>query len=75
MQKFAIIVAGGSGSRMENSVPKQFIEVNGKPVLMHTLNVFEKFDSEINLILVLPKNQVDYWSDLCQQHNFRLNII
>ncbi len=73
MKKFALIVAGGSGSRMENSIPKQFLEIEGKPVLMYTFEAFTKFDSEIEYILVLPKNQLSNWENLCAKHNFSTN--
>jgi 2-C-methyl-D-erythritol 4-phosphate cytidylyltransferase len=71
MKKFALIVAAGSGSRMNNAVPKQFIEINGRPVLMHTFDVFSNFDSKLEFILVLPKDQVGYWNELCQKHQFK----
>ncbi|MCF6356848.1 MAG: 2-C-methyl-D-erythritol 4-phosphate cytidylyltransferase [Draconibacterium sp.] len=70
MKKFAVIVAGGSGSRMNETVPKQFMELQGRPVLMHTFNAFSKYDSAIKFILVLPENQIEYWSELCKKHNF-----
>lgn len=73
MKKFALIVAGGSGSRMENSIPKQFLEIDGKPILMYIFEAFTKFDSEIEFILVLPENQIIYWENLCSKHNFRTN--
>lgn len=73
MKKFALIVAGGSGSRMETSVPKQFLEIEGKPVLMYTFEAFSKFDSDIEFILVLPEQQVGYWESLCTKHSFRTN--
>lgn len=71
-KKFALIVAGGSGSRMKSQVPKQFLEMAGIPVLMHTIKVFEKFDQEIEFVVVLPENQVDYWKQLCKKHDFRI---
>lgn len=71
MKKFALIVAGGSGSRMKEKVPKQFMELHGRPVLMHTFDVFKKYDSQIEFILVLPKNQIEYWNELCKKHNFK----
>jgi 2-C-methyl-D-erythritol 4-phosphate cytidylyltransferase len=71
MKKFALIVAGGSGSRMKNAVPKQFIEINDRPVLMHTFDAFLKFDSKLEFILVLPKVQIVYWNTLCQKHRFK----
>lgn len=71
MKKFALIVAGGSGSRMNNAVPKQFIEINDRPVLMHTFDAFISFDSKLEFILVLPKDQVGFWNKLCQKHQFK----
>lgn len=71
MKKFAVIVAGGSGSRMKNAISKQFMELQDLPVLMHTLNAFSKYDSDIDIILVLPENQVEFWRELCKKHNFK----
>jgi 2-C-methyl-D-erythritol 4-phosphate cytidylyltransferase len=68
IKKYAIIVAGGSGSRMKSDIPKQFIEVGGLPILMHTLKRFEEAEPEIELILVLPESQFEYWSQLCDQY-------
>lgn len=70
MKKFALIVAGGSGSRMKQDIPKQFSELNGRPVLMHVFDIFAKFDSQIEFVLVLPKNQVEFWETLCKKHQF-----
>lgn len=67
-KKYAIIVAGGCGNRMKSDVPKQFIEVGGLPILMHTLKRFKEADSEIELILVLPESQFDYWNNLCLKY-------
>jgi len=72
MKKFAIIVAGGSGNRMGAAVPKQFLEICGKPVLMHTIQVFYEFDPECELILVLPEMQQEFWDGLCLKHSFTL---
>jgi 2-C-methyl-D-erythritol 4-phosphate cytidylyltransferase len=72
MKKFALIVAGGSGNRMNNAVPKQFIEINDRPVLMHTFDAFLKFDSNLEFILVLPKDQIKLWKSLCKKHGFQL---
>ena len=71
MKKFALIVAGGSGNRMNNAVSKQFIEINNRPVLMHTFDVFMNFDSKLEFILVLPKDQITFWDALCQKHQFK----
>ena len=74
MKKFVVIVAGGSGSRMGTEIPKQFLELYGKPVLMHTLQVFYDYDPQSRLILVLPENQQHYWIELCQKHTFNLPL-
>ncbi len=70
MKKFALIVAGGSGNRMKQPVPKQFTELAGKPVLMHTFAAFENYDPKVEFVLVLPKNQVEQWKVLCEKHGF-----
>jgi len=72
MKKFVIIVAGGSGSRMGTQIPKQFLELCGRPVLMHTIQVFYDFDPESELILVLPESQHEFWAGLCLKHSFSL---
>lgn len=70
MKKFALIVAGGSGSRMNSDVPKQFIEVAGLPVMMHTIHTFLSFSSQIELIIVLPETFFGQWKTLCTKYNF-----
>lgn len=72
MKKFAVIVAGGSGKRMATQVPKQFLPLQGKPILMHTLEAFHAYDAQLQLVLVLPEAQVDYWLELCENHQFGL---
>ena len=67
MKKYVIIVAGGKGLRMGSDLPKQFLPVGGKPVLMHTLEVFRKYDAAIQLILVLPREQQNFWKQLCRE--------
>ncbi|MDP4205975.1 MAG: 2-C-methyl-D-erythritol 4-phosphate cytidylyltransferase [Bacteroidota bacterium] len=64
MKRYALIVAGGSGSRMGSSLPKQFLPLKGKPVLFRTLSVFYHFDPEIEIILALPDTQIPYWNEL-----------
>ena len=73
MQKHAIVVAGGKGVRMGGSLPKQFLLLSGKPLLMHTLEAFYHSDPAIDLILVLPPTHQTYWSNLCKQYEFHLN--
>ncbi len=72
MNKSAIIVAGGKGTRMGASKPKQYLPIAGKPVLMHTLEVFQKLDDAIKLILVLPESDFDFWNGLCAEYNFQI---
>lgn len=71
-QKIAIIVAGGKGERMNADIPKQFLEIHGKPILMHTLDVFHRFDTSMQLVLVLPAVQIEFWKELCKKHGFTL---
>jgi 2-C-methyl-D-erythritol 4-phosphate cytidylyltransferase len=70
MQKYALIVAGGTGKRMGAEIPKQFLELAGKPVLMHTIERFYSFDTSIRIIVVLPENQFEYWSGLRRKFSF-----
>jgi 2-C-methyl-D-erythritol 4-phosphate cytidylyltransferase len=72
MKKFVLIVAGGSGSRMKTEIPKQFLEICGKPILMHTIQIFYDFNPECELILVIPEAQQEYWDELCLKHSFTL---
>jgi 2-C-methyl-D-erythritol 4-phosphate cytidylyltransferase len=67
-QKYVIIVAGGHGSRMGTAIPKQFLLLNGKPVLIHTLEVFYNYDPEIQIIVVLPKEHASYWRTLRKKY-------
>ncbi|MDB5024904.1 MAG: 2-C-methyl-D-erythritol 4-phosphate cytidylyltransferase [Mucilaginibacter sp.] len=69
-QTFAIIVAGGSGSRMHSAVPKQFLLLNGLPVLMHTINAFHYCQTKPQIIVVLPADSHHYWNMLCATHHF-----
>ena len=70
MKKYAIIVAAGSGNRMNTETPKQFLLLNKLPVLMHTISAFCKYDKNIELILVLSENKLKYWEQLCKKHHF-----
>lgn len=67
---YALIVAGGKGLRMGSELPKQFLPIGGKPVLMRTIEAFYAYNSEIQIILVLPCSQQPYWADLCREHHF-----
>ena len=68
MPKIALIVAGGKGERMNADIPKQFLLLNGTPILMHTLKQFSHFEE---IVLVLPLTQFEYWQELCEKYNFR----
>ncbi|PWE01024.1 2-C-methyl-D-erythritol 4-phosphate cytidylyltransferase [Marinilabilia rubra] len=68
-----IIVAGGRGLRMGHEVPKQFLNIGRRPVLMHTIEKFYSYDSAISVVLVLPSDQFPYWKALCRKHNFLLS--
>ena len=70
MKQSVIIVAGGKGLRMGSDLPKQFLPVGGKPVLMRTLEAFRKYDAMLQIILVLPREQQDFWKQLCEEHHF-----
>ena len=65
-----LIVAGGRGTRMGGPQPKQFLELAGRPVLMHTLEAFDRWDASARLIVVLPEDQIDTWKRLCEAHAF-----
>jgi len=69
---YAIIVAGGSGSRMKTEVPKQFLPLNGLPVLMHTITAFHKSSIHPEIILVLNPEFHSYWQNLCTEYNFSI---
>lgn len=73
LPEYAIIVAGGSGSRMQHDQPKQFIEVAGKPILMHTIERFYRYNPAIRLVVVLPVQQLDAWHVLCRKYDFTLS--
>lgn len=70
MEEYALIVAGGSGTRMKSKVAKQFLPLIGRPVLMHTIEAFKNYSPAINIIVVLPKGEVDQWKTLCETHFF-----
>lgn len=72
MNNFFIIVAGGSGSRMGASVPKQFLELKGKPILLHTLEKFYSFDQNAEIIIALPFSEFEYWKSLCEKHSVKI---
>lgn len=68
---YVIIVAGGKGLRMGGDIPKQFLPINGKPVLMRTIERFREYSPDLGIILVLPTTQQEYWRELCRKHGFQ----
>lgn len=68
LKRVALIVAGGAGTRMGNDIPKQFLLLNGLPVLMHSIEKFQHLSDKI--IVVLPAEWMSHWEQLCQEHNF-----
>ena len=73
MTKYALIVAGGSGSRMKSAIPKQFLLLANKPVLMHTIEAFAKEDPLTSIILVLPASEIPNWKALVSDYNFKID--
>lgn len=72
MKYYAIIVAGGSGSRMKATIAKQFLLLEGKPILMHTLEIFHKCNLQPEILLVLNIHEHHRWEQLCEQYNFKV---
>ena len=69
---YIIIVAGGKGLRMGSDIPKQFLPIGGKPILMRTLERFRDYSEKLQIILVLPIAQQDYWRQICEQYHFEV---
>jgi 2-C-methyl-D-erythritol 4-phosphate cytidylyltransferase len=74
MNKYAVIVAGGNGTRMGSSLPKQYLHLNNQPILLHTLNTFVSAYEDIQIILVLPESYIDYTKSILQENNFSLPV-
>ena len=72
---YIIIVAGGKGLRMGNDIPKQFLPIGGKPVLMRTIERFREYAKDLQIILVLPEAQQDYWQQLCKEYHFEVEYL
>lgn len=73
MEKHVIIVAGGIGKRMQSEIPKQFLNVLGKPLLIHTFESLIHYSKGINITLVLPEPYIDFWKSLCKRFSFELD--
>lgn len=72
MNRYAVIVAGGSGSRMGSDTPKQFLPIGNAPILMHTIKRFFTSNEQVNIILVLPEEQIERWHQLCEKYSFSI---
>lgn len=70
LKRSVIIVAGGSGTRMNSDIPKQFLLLNGLPVLMHSVNAFRKFNPSVQIVIALPRAYYSLWDTLCLKYNF-----
>lgn len=75
MIEYALIVAGGKGTRIKSKLPKQFLELNGLPILMHTINAFVRYSDSVRIILVLPEDDFDSWNALCKKFNFNVPVV
>lgn len=83
IKKYAIIVAGGRGSRMQAGLPKQFISIGGKPMLMHTIQRFAEYipakisgssPTGVTILVVLPEQEFPTWHRLCREHHFNIPV-
>ncbi len=72
---YVIIVAGGKGLRMGSDIPKQFLPIGGKPVLMRTIERFHEYSEDLQIILVLPQAQQAYWQTLCHEYDFKMEYL
>ncbi len=75
MRDYIIVVAGGKGLRMGSDIPKQFLPIGGKPVLMRTLERFREYSDDLQIILVLPESQQEYWQELCKKYDFKVKYL
>jgi len=69
-KEYALIVAGGKGTRIRSKLPKQFLELNGLPILMHTIHAFFRYSENVSVVLVLPEDDFETWAALCKKHGF-----
>lgn len=73
-KRYVIIVAGGNGARMNSPIPKQYLKLDGKPVIMHTIEKFVKTDPNIEIIIVIAQENLHFWENMCNEHNFRKEV-
>lgn len=74
MKRYALIVAGGIGARMNRPIPKQFIKIAGRPILMYTIQKFYDLSADIDIILVLPERAMDTWATLVEEYSFNIPL-
>ena len=74
-KEYALIVAGGKGARIRSKLPKQFLELNGIPILIHTINAFFRYSENVTVVLVLPEDDFETWAALCVKYNFTKKLI
>ena len=72
LKKYVLITAGGTGNRMQSAIPKQFLLLKDKPVLMHTIQVFNNAFQDMDFLIVLPAQYWEDWNKLCQEYEFSL---
>jgi len=74
LKEYALIVAGGKGTRINSKLPKQFIALNGKPILLHTIEAFFTYSEKISVVLVLPEDDFGIWESISKEFNFKKPI-
>ncbi|MBR3883755.1 MAG: 2-C-methyl-D-erythritol 4-phosphate cytidylyltransferase [Bacteroidaceae bacterium] len=74
MKRYLIVVAGGKGLRMGGDMPKQFQLLGGRPILMHTIERLYAMDNSLQVVLVLPEEHLELWSNLCKQYKFQVPL-
>lgn len=74
-KEYALIVAGGKGTRIKTKLPKQFLELKGKPILLHTIEAFYRYSEKIEIVLVLPEDDFEIWDAICKKFSFNKPII
>lgn len=74
MNEYALIVAGGKGTRINAPIAKQFLPLNGKPILFHTIEAFTRYSETIRIIVVLPKDDFPVWHQLVSTHQFKIPV-
>jgi 2-C-methyl-D-erythritol 4-phosphate cytidylyltransferase len=73
-KEYALIVAGGKGTRIGGKLPKQFIRLKGKPILLYTIDAFFNYSDNISIVLVLPEDDFGIWTSICNEFNFTKSI-